>query len=128
MNIPPAVGELAMDGDHRELAGLLEGVAGLPAPQLLERLAAVVAHTEAHFAREEQWMSDTAFPLLAEHRAEHRRMLGELQMLQRRARRTNLPMVRAFLAERLPEWLEQHIRGVDSALAAHLIRCRSGPD
>ncbi len=116
-----SVGHNEMDAIHQELLVLLGSAASCgDHPTLSAKLDALISHTRSHFEIEEQWMVESAFPLIAEHRAEHRQMLGELEMMRRRLRPATIPLARSFLAERLPDWLNQHLQRMDSLLAAHL--------
>jgi hemerythrin-like metal-binding protein len=86
-------------------------------PSLFDGL---IAHTETHFEREEQWMTASGCPALQEHRGEHRRVLAELRTLGQRAAGGRLTLGRAYVREQLPAWFALHAATMDSALAAHL--------
>ena len=65
-------------------------------------------------------MEQFAFPMITEHRAEHKQLLAELEMMRRRLRPLILPLVLSFVRVRLPEWLALHLMRMDSLIAAHL--------
>lgn len=110
-----------MDRQHVALHALITAIAvTTDSQELATQLDALIEQTRAHFQCEEQWMEASGYTHMAEHLREHRRLLGELEMMRRRLRPATLPLVRAFIRERLPEWLTQHLRGIDSTLAAHL--------
>jgi hemerythrin len=120
-NIPITLGHAAMDTTHDELLQLLAtGGQCRDLATLAPLLDALIAHTERHFQTEELWMVQSEFPLLNEHRSEHRQLLAELAMMRRRLRPATLLLVRSFITERLPDWLNQHLQRMDSLLAAHL--------
>ena len=86
-------------------------------PAAFQRL---VSHTEEHFALEQKLMEISADPARQEHEHQHTKLLGELAALELRVKRGQLQLARAFVAERLPEWLRSHTSSMDSMLAAHL--------
>lgn len=65
-------------------------------------------------------MLDGGFAALAEHRDEHRRVLGEMRSLLLRAGAGRLALARGYVCDRLPGWFALHAATMDSALAAHL--------
>ncbi|MBI5007982.1 MAG: hemerythrin [Nitrosomonadales bacterium] len=109
-----------MDETHREF---ISQVAALIAasdrdfPLLFQLL---VNHTRTHFLAEGQLMRASKYRGLPEHEAEHHRVLGELQQLNRSLKRGHLPLVRAYVKEGLPEWFDTHLAMMDSALVMHL--------
>lgn len=116
-----AVGHVPMDTIHSELLVLLAAAEKCRDHiTLATQLDTIIQHTQNHFETEEQWMEQSSFPHIAEHRSEHRQLLGELAMMRRRLRPVTLPLVRSFICERLPDWLELHLQRMDSLLAAHL--------
>lgn len=118
------LGYAEMDRQHNALLEVIAAIdLGADASLLAAQLDELITHTRDHFACEEEWMEQSTYSHVAEHRSEHRRLLGELEMMRRRIRSATLPLVRAFIQQRLPEWFEQHLRGVDSTLASHLAKC-----
>ena len=116
-----AVGHAPMDTIHNELLALLKAAEQCrDHASLATQLDVLILHAQNHFETEEQWMEQSTFPHIAEHRSEHRQLLGELVMMRRRLRPVTLPLVRSFISERLPDWLELHLQRMDSLLAAHL--------
>jgi hemerythrin-like metal-binding protein len=110
-----------MDATHDELLQLLAtGGQCRELATLVPLLNELIAHTERHFQTEELWMVQSKFPHLIEHRSEHRQLLAEMQLMQRRLRPATVPLVRSFITERLPDWLQLHLQRMDSLLAAHL--------
>ena len=116
-----AVGHHEMDATHDELTQLLaSGSYCRDVATLAPLLDELIAHTQAHFEKEEQWMSQTTFAHITEHRNEHRQLLAEMSMMRRRLRPVTVALVRSFISERLPDWLQLHLQRMDSLLAAHL--------
>ena len=117
------VGEI--DADHMRLFALAEGLHAALAQNsdksdLRDRLAALIDHTRAHFAREERIMLGCDYPGLAGHRAEHEDLTGTALRIQRQ-----FLMDRARLSAEtlrsLKEWLARHIETSDRLLAEHLL-------
>ncbi len=115
------VGHGEMDAIHEELLQLLDSAADCRNyDDLVPQLDRLIEHTRDHFDTEQQWMERSRFPLIREHLSEHRQLMGELEMMRRRLRPATLPLVRNFITERLPDWLNSHLQRMDSLLAAHL--------
>lgn len=115
------LGVESIDSTHQDflaLAGALEGASSADFPRLFDEF---VRHTAEHFAGEERLMRDSACPTLAEHAAEHRRVLADLERFLRSLQRGRSAMARAFVRDSLREWFENHLASMDSALAMHLL-------
>jgi len=117
---PIRVGHPVIDHDHDEFIGLLArlNVAGnAEFPALFDEL---YRHTEQHFEREKQLMSQCGFPAEQEHVGEHVRVLGEIKQFKTRVDKGLIPFGRAFVKERLPSWFQLHVSTMDSALVSYL--------
>lgn len=106
-----------MDDTHREFVELYNVLAAATGETFIERLDAFIAHTEAHFDQENRWMEQVNFPGC--HRAEHDRVLTVMRDVRQRAARGDLFLGRR-LVEELPPWFDNHVGGMDAALAFHL--------
>jgi hemerythrin len=122
----PALPLEFMNADHAEEVRLLEdlGVAldahrqGGEAHPVLERLALLAVHTREHFLREEQVMREAGFPAYPVHKAEHDRVLAEMDQEARRFREAgDAARLWSYLFEVVPAWFVQHIRTMDSITA-----------
>ena len=113
-------GAQAMDLVHGECFALINAMAEADQAHFLEMFERLVDHTAAHFDQEEQWMIETRFPALQDHRGDHRRVLGDLRAIGQRSNRGKFAMGRAYVRECLPGWFAVHAVTMDSALAAHL--------
>lgn len=109
-----------MDRTHREFIDLLDELNNATGEEFIGLFQALKTHTQHHFDQELEWMQQSGFTSTAEHNDDHRRILGELAQMEKRLRPATLPLVKAYLADRLPQWFELHINTMDSALAAHL--------
>jgi len=114
------LGVPAMDRTHREFVDLVNLMAEAGNATFAYLFADLVNHTHAHFANEDVLMRQTGFPASAEHRAEHARVLGELDALRQRLAGGRIVLARAYVLEQLPAWFAQHAVTMDSALAAHV--------
>jgi len=126
-----------MNADHEKEFQLLEalgealaaerrGAAGLEL--VLERLAVLAVHTREHFLREEGAMREARYPGLAAHKAEHDRVLAEMDAEARRYRAGGeAALLERYLLEALPAWWFAHIRNHDGAAALHLA-ARASPE
>lgn len=119
-----ALGDGDMDRTHQEFIALVNQTARAGNDDFAPQLVLLQRHTQQHFEREEQLMQDCNFPASEEHKAEHQRILGELQQFTLRAQQGRTSLARAYVQESLPGWFHLHTATMDSALAAHLLTCR----
>lgn len=115
-----ALGHREMDLAHREMVGLIDSVATADKMAFSAAFARLLQHTREHFDLEQRLMEQSNDPARLEHEHQHAKLLGELTALERRVKRGQLQLARAFVAERLPEWLVSHATSMDSMLAAHI--------
>ena len=114
------VGNALIDHDHQTFISLLnqlDAASNADFPALFQQL---YAHTEQHFALENQLMQDSRFPAEGEHKGEHLRVLAEFKQFKTRIDKGMLAFGRGFVRERLPQWFQLHVTSMDSALAAHI--------
>lgn len=114
------LGYAVMDETHAAFAALVNRLALARDAEFAVLFSHLLEHTVDHFAGEEAMMAESGFPALAEHRDEHRRVLGEMRTLQLRANVGRLALVRSYVCNGLPGWFALHAATMDSALAAHL--------
>lgn len=114
------LGNDQMDATHREFIAQVAALIAAGNAEFPALFQALVNHTREHFTAEGQLMRATQYRGLPEHEAEHHRVLGELQQLNRTLKRGHLPLVRAYVKEGLPEWFDTHLAMMDGALAMHL--------
>ncbi len=109
-----------MDDTHREFIDLLGQIEVAEDEHLVERFAAMVEHTDAHFGAEDLWMQNTHFSSGNCHSTQHSVILQVLREGLRRGRDdADLPLLRD-LARELGVWFTQHAQTMDAALALHL--------
>jgi len=110
----------AIDKDHEEFIDLLNALdtaTNADFPVLFQQL---YEHTEQHFERENQLMTQYAYPGITDHKAEHQRVLGEFKQFKSRVDKGLIVFGRSFVRDRLPQWLALHVTTMDTALALHL--------
>lgn len=115
-----ALGHAEMDRTHREMVELMNAAAAAGPAGFAAAFADLDAHTRAHFAREETMMAECGDPAAREHRQEHAKLLAEFAHMTGRIAQGRTRFARAFVADRLPEWLATHAGSMDSLLAARL--------
>lgn len=114
------LGEERMDATHREFIDFVNRLDQADKTGFMELFPLLVEHTRAHFDAENESMRQSAFPAIAEHQAEHQRVLGELDRFAEKVRQGSIQFARAWVRDRLPDWFNLHAATMDSALAAHL--------
>lgn len=115
-----ALGVPEIDHEHREMIAeinrlhdSLDQDAGTD--DVVDCLGEILAHIAAHFALEEKNMRAAAYPALAEHKADHERLLDELHTIAADVadRGRYEPPV---LAQRLDAWFMTHFGSHDARL------------
>lgn len=103
------------------VAGLMDAlVQQVPDAQLDTRLADWVAHTEAHFAREERLMREYNFFAYPMHQGEHEQALQQLRAVQGQwLASPNRDLLEGYIRH-WREWLQQHISSMDFVTAHYL--------
>ena len=112
------LGVSSMDQTHREFLQLLNQLDQASGQTFLELFTELLEHTRSHFEAEETMMVECRFPAIAEHQHEHRRILADLNRIERQIHRGVLSFARAYLRESMPPWFRLHAATMDSALAA----------
>lgn len=117
-----------LDADHRDLTllfnELFAAVAAGASGMISRRAAdAVLALTEAHFAREEAFLEGAGYPELEAHRREHRVLAKELRAFL--AQLAGDGTANGELLGVLREWAMRHILAHDRAYIGFLTRQRT---
>ncbi len=114
-----ALGQSVMDQTHEEFTALLNRLADVPEADAAQVLDEFVAHTQAHFAQEEQWMAQMAFPPLHCHAGEHQGVLEIAREVQRRVSAGEVHLAKV-LAQATAEWFTNHAASMDAVLAMYM--------
>lgn len=115
-----------MDDTHREFVDLLATVDLVDDQALPGAWQALVAHTDAHFGREDAWMASTRFASGNCHSMQHKVVLQVMREGSARLVLGEPAVVRAMAGE-LAVWFPQHAQSMDAALALHLRRVGFDP-
>lgn len=116
----------AMDDTHREFVALLAQVGTAADDALLAHWRVLVAHTDDHFSREDQWMQSTRFSSSNCHSVQHKVVLQVMREGITSGEAGDLGAVRQ-MARELAIWFPQHAQSMDAALALHLRRIGYDP-
>lgn len=104
--------------DHARGRGTLGAV--------LERLSLLAVQTRENYLREESMMRETGFPAYAAHKAEHDRVLAEMDAEARLFRdRGDAARLSKYLFEALPAWWLNHMRTMDLVTARFVAERRA---
>jgi hemerythrin len=89
--------------------------------QIVERLSLLAVHTREHFLREETMMREVRFPAYAAHKAEHDRVLAQMDAEARAFRsRGDSERLSRYLFDTLPRWYVEHTRTMDVVTARYV--------
>ena len=121
-----AIGHATMDDTHREFVEQLNRVGDAPDEGVLAALDDFIAHTEAHFGQEEQWMDAIEFPPRGCHGGEHEKVLETMREVRKRVADGNVQLART-LAEALAEWFPQHATSMDAILGLYMTQTGYAP-
>lgn len=125
-----SVGIPQLDAQHKRLIDLVnslhEAMARGAANQIVgEVLSDLISYTVTHFQTEEKSLRDTAYPAYAQHKAEHERLVKQVNDLKKRfdGGQASLSVQIQGL---LRDWLVNHIRGTDKQYTDHLLKAGLG--
>lgn len=118
----PAATASGMEATHLALAELIEKLVTADTHAFAARFQVLLSLFKLHIAEEGGLMRASRYPGIAEHEAEHHRVLGELVQLKLSLKRGRIALARAYVKEGLAPWLDLHMATMDDALAAHLER------
>ncbi len=129
----PLVDYAPMNDVHYEEVVLLNSVTELlqspsdNTAEITSLLDEILAHTQEHFANEEQLMQTCNFPAYDMHKAEHTRVLSQLQTYVDQWKEThdNTVLLDYFRVE-IPSWLDQHINTMDTITARFICMHQGG--
>jgi hemerythrin len=130
----PQVALPFVNEDHLEEARLLNRLqdalaahrGGGPVEPVLEGFDRLLAHTREHFEREEAAMLRAGFPPYVVHKAEHDRVLEEMEGEGSRFREGgDRERLWRYVSAAVPEWFVSHIQTMDF-VTAQFVSMRGG--
>lgn len=119
------LGFAPMDRTHEEFVGLVTALLATDDASLPAALDVLVAHTEAHFAQEREWMLGSDFPATDCHVEEHDKVLHSAHEVRKRLADGDGALARR-LGHELLHWFPMHADYMDAALAQWLVKRRAG--
>ena len=117
-----------MDATHREFVALVHALQTADHENFVFLFQKLVEHTRLHFVEEGRLMRLYKFAAIGEHEGEHHRVYGDLLQFSRNVRNGRIALARAYVKDGLSEWFALHVGSMDSALAAHILRCQQQED
>lgn len=121
-----SVGIESVDHEHRALIGLVNRIGfTLALGQVSDKVEAELAELHraiaAHFALEERFMRTQRYDQLAQHKADHERLLDELREMMDQLPRESFPAERAqALTMAVEAWFAAHFQTHDARLHRHM--------
>lgn len=119
------LGYAPLDSVHHEFVEAVAALAAADATAMPGALSVVQDHCRSHFATEEGWMAETAFPAHECHADEHAAVLASIEGVVRRVGDGDTAAGHA-LARALVEWFPGHADYMDAALAHWMCQRRLG--
>ena len=115
-----SVGDPAVDHEHRELIALVNAAArriraGAPPADIDAAFGDLLTAVSGHFAHEERQMQRAGYDALAEHKADHERLIDRLRDLMDEAHQAPDTASEALVAA-LSQWFEGHFATHDARL------------
>lgn len=110
-----------MDFTHREFVDQLNALAKVPDDKVMESFAALIAHTRAHFRRENDWMHGLDYAQSPAHVNEHEKVLKLMTAVAAYMENGYYRMGR-MAARELAQWFHHHALTMDTELAKFLLQ------
>lgn len=120
-----SVGVAVIDNDHKKLVGMVnelyDGVqSGHGKESVGKILDGLVAYTKVHFDREEQFFSQTGYPVAPAHKQEHADLTKQVLAVQQQYKSGATNTLSLEVLNFLKNWLVTHIQGSDKRYGPHL--------
>ncbi len=119
------LGYTPMDTVHEDFVRCARALTDAPDADLPEALRRMAAHLREHFAQEDAWMVETAFPPRQCHIDEHAAVLRSADEVLALAEQGQLEPARGFAAA-LVDWFPGHADYLDAALAHWMCKRQHG--
>ncbi len=120
-----SVGVAVLDADHKKLVAMVNELydsitAGRGKDAVGKVLDGLIAYTQTHFGREEQYFAQTAYPAAPAHRKEHTDLCQQVVAVQQKYRAGATGTLSLEVMNFLKNWLVNHIQGSDKKYGPHL--------
>jgi hemerythrin len=120
------LGYLPMDDTHREFVETVGAMLAAPDEDFAGCLDAFLAHADAHFSQEREWMVSTGFPATDCHVDEHNAVLKSVHEVKEILARGGDVAIGRSLAKELCRWFPGHADYMDAPLAQWMVKKRLG--
>ncbi len=112
-----------IDAQHQQLVGMINELhdamkAGRAQHSLGNIVTRLAYYAETHFATEERYFTDYAYPRASAHTAEHHAFMEKVKGYERDLTAGRL-MLSMDVMKFLGDWLVRHIQGVDQQYTEH---------
>lgn len=123
-NIPQVAME-AMNGVHKDELAIVNSVYSAIVDNDINKISTLceqwLAHTKAHFERENSMMEKYGFPAYACHHGEHTDALITLKAIIQHWNNTNsLEELKSYVSDTWPQWYVNHISTMDTVTSAFI--------
>jgi hemerythrin len=120
-----SVGVAVLDEDHKRLVAMVNDLydamqAGHAKDSLGRILDELVKYTQVHFAREEKFFEQTAYPASGPHKQEHDTLTRQVLDVQQKYMAGAAATLSIDVLRFLKNWLINHIQVNDQKYRAHL--------
>lgn len=117
----PMTGFETTDNEHKEQARLFNHLFSLINKEHTDEndisvaLTNIITFIRAHFSSEEQLMTELSFPDSTKHKAEHMRILNDIQIsIMHWRSNKNYKALKDLMEVQLPDWFLNHIQEMDT--------------
>ena len=120
-----SVGVGVIDEDHKKLVSMVNNLydgiqAGKGKDTVGPVLDGLIDYTKMHFAREEKFFAQTAYPDSAAHKKEHEALTKQVADVQAKFKAGATSTLSLEVMNFLKNWLINHIQGSDKKYGPHL--------
>ncbi|MBZ0152073.1 MAG: bacteriohemerythrin [Planctomycetes bacterium] len=120
-----SVGVDVIDQDHKKLVSMVNELydaiqAGKGKEKVGPVLDGLIDYTKMHFAREEKFFAQTAYPDTAAHKKEHETLTKQVLDVQSKYKGGATSTLSLEVMNFLKNWLINHIQGSDKKYIPHL--------
>lgn len=120
------LGHAPMDATHQEFVEIVNALLVCADGDVLAHLHEFALHARAHFAQEERWMLESAYPGSQCHADEHAAVLKSVDEVLAVLQMGRSASLGRKLAAALADWFPRHTDHIDSALAQWLVKRKTG--
>jgi hemerythrin-like metal-binding protein len=116
-----SIGIAAVDSQHQRLVELVNSLfdslsAGNASTVMPEIKQELIKYTKIHFRFEEELMQRNGYPKIDEHKAEHNKLVSEVEIMEKKFKSGNSELVKF-----LKQWLVEHIKLADKEYGDYIV-------